>query len=208
MVATLTPATCNCEAETKPEPCISSKKLVPGAVWVTEPEVKSGSGLSTLTLREAEDADVDSVVALIVIEWPAQIVDAGEYRPAADIGPVELVAPAKPFTDHTTGVVTPPAVALYCAVPPSLTADGPLRETDLVTGTVSPSRQSSLRDWSCQERTPSTAYWAILSRPGKPGLIPMHGDDLFVLSKPVRTGRWEKANLEKCGPRCIRLKML
>jgi hypothetical protein len=129
MVATLTPATCNCEAETKPEPCISSKKLVPGAVWVTEPEVKSGSGLSTLTLREAEDAGVDSVVALIVIEWPAQIVDAGEYRPAADIGPVELVPPVKPFTDHTTGVVTPPAEALYCAVLPSLTVDGPLRET-------------------------------------------------------------------------------
>jgi hypothetical protein len=34
--------------------------------------------LSTLTLSEAEDAGVDSVVAVIVIEWPAKIVDAGE----------------------------------------------------------------------------------------------------------------------------------
>jgi hypothetical protein len=56
------------EAETKPEQRMSSKKLTPGAVWVTEPEVKIGSGLSTLTLSEAEDAGADSVVAVIVIE--------------------------------------------------------------------------------------------------------------------------------------------
>jgi hypothetical protein len=129
LVAMFAPATSSCEAETKPEPRMSSKKLIRGAVWMIEPEAKIGSGLSTFTLSEAEDAGADSVVAVIVIEWPAQMVDAGEYLPAADIGPVELLPPAMPLTDHTTGVVAPPSEALYCAVPPSLTLDGPARET-------------------------------------------------------------------------------
>lgn len=34
--------------------------------------------MSILTLSEADDAGVDSVVAVTVIEWPAKIVDAGE----------------------------------------------------------------------------------------------------------------------------------
>jgi hypothetical protein len=67
-VATLAPATCNCEPETNPDPCVSSKKLPPGDVCVTEPEAKIGSGLRTLTLSEAEDAGFDSVVAPIVTE--------------------------------------------------------------------------------------------------------------------------------------------
>ena len=62
------PASCNCEAETKPEPFTSSKKLVPGAVCVTEPAVKVGSRLRTLTLSEAEEAGVATVAALIVTE--------------------------------------------------------------------------------------------------------------------------------------------
>jgi hypothetical protein len=129
LVAVFAPATSSCEAETKPEPRMSNKKLVPSAIWVTEPEAKIGSGLSTLTLSEAEDAGADSVVAVIVIEWPAQIVDAGEYLPAGDIGPVESLPPAMSLTDHTTGVVAPPSEAVYCALPPSLTVDGPPRAT-------------------------------------------------------------------------------
>jgi hypothetical protein len=68
MVATLAPAICSSEAETKPDPCISSKKLMPGAVCVTEPEAMNGSGLRTLTLSEAEDTGFDFVAALIVTE--------------------------------------------------------------------------------------------------------------------------------------------
>ncbi len=37
LVAVFTPASCNWEAETKPEPFTVSTKLVPGAVCVTEP---------------------------------------------------------------------------------------------------------------------------------------------------------------------------
>jgi hypothetical protein len=66
--ATLAPETCNREAETKPEPRVSSKKLLPGAVCVTEPAANFGSGLRTLTLSEAEDAGFDSVAALIVTD--------------------------------------------------------------------------------------------------------------------------------------------
>jgi hypothetical protein len=77
-VATFVPATINCEAETKPEPFTISKKLVPGVVCVTEPAVKVGSWLRTLTLSEAEDAGFATVVALIVTEWPEKIVAAGE----------------------------------------------------------------------------------------------------------------------------------
>jgi hypothetical protein len=54
--------------ETKPEPFTVSKKLVPGAVCVTEPAVKVGSWLRTLTLSEADDAGFATVVALIVTE--------------------------------------------------------------------------------------------------------------------------------------------
>ena len=54
VVAVFTPATCNCEPETKPVPLTVSTKLVPGAVWVTEPAVIVGSGLRILTLSEAE----------------------------------------------------------------------------------------------------------------------------------------------------------
>lgn len=68
IVATLAPATCNCELETNPDPCVTSKKLLPGDVCVTEPEAKIGSGLRTLTLSEVEDAGLDSVVAPIVTE--------------------------------------------------------------------------------------------------------------------------------------------
>jgi hypothetical protein len=67
-VATLAPETCNSEAETKPEPRVSSKKLLPGDVCVTEPVANFGSGLRTLTLSEAEDAGFDSVAAPIVTE--------------------------------------------------------------------------------------------------------------------------------------------
>jgi hypothetical protein len=70
--------------------------------------------------------------------------------------------------------------------------------------------QPSLRDWSCQERIPSTpACWAILSRPGEPGLIPMHGVALFVFSKCCPNQAVEKTNLGKSdletvrAPRCI-----
>jgi hypothetical protein len=58
------------------------------------------------------------------------MVDAGEYIPEAEIGPVELVPPAKPSTDHATAELPAPLTsALYCAWPPSLTWDGPIMET-------------------------------------------------------------------------------
>jgi hypothetical protein len=84
---------------------------------VTEPEVRVGSGLSTLTLSKPEDAGVDSVVAPILTEWPAGIVDAGEYTPSAEIRPVKLVPPATPSTDHTTETALSPTDALYRALP-------------------------------------------------------------------------------------------
>lgn len=96
---------------------------------MTEPEVRVGSGLSTLTLSKPEDAGVDSVVAPILTEWPAGIVDAGEYTPSAEIRPVKLVPPATPSTDHTTETALSPTEALYRALPPSLTVDGPATET-------------------------------------------------------------------------------
>ena len=91
-----------------------------------DPEAKTGSKFKTLTLSEAEDAPA---VAVIVTEWPAKMVEAGEYRPEADIGPVEPVPPAKPLTDQTAVAEAPPTRALYCAVPPSLTWVGPVRDT-------------------------------------------------------------------------------
>jgi hypothetical protein len=76
VVATLAPATSNCEAETKPEPSIFNEKPVPVTVCVTDPEAKMGSGFKILTLKLAEP--VVPVVALMVTEWPAKMVDAGE----------------------------------------------------------------------------------------------------------------------------------
>jgi hypothetical protein len=47
----------------------------------------------------------------------------------AEIVPVALVPPATPLTDHTTAeLMTPLTRALYCALPPSLTCVGPVRE--------------------------------------------------------------------------------
>ncbi len=129
-VATSTPEVSNCEPETKSEPRTSSKKLLPGAACVMEPETNMGSGLRTLTLSVAEAAGVDSVVTLIFTECPAQIVAAGEYRPEADIGPVVVLPSIKPLTDQTTTEsVEPLSRALYCASPPSLTSVGPTIET-------------------------------------------------------------------------------
>ncbi len=46
------------------------------------------------------------------------------------MGPVELVPPADPLTDHTMAPLAIPLTrALYCAVPPSLTCAGPFTET-------------------------------------------------------------------------------
>jgi hypothetical protein len=128
-VTTSAPETSSCEAETKPAPCISNRKFTAGAVCVTVPEVRLGSGLRILTLIEAEDEGFDSVVARIVTERPIQATE-GEYTPEADIGPVELEPPARPLTDHTTSeVATSLTRALYCATLPSLTCDGPRMET-------------------------------------------------------------------------------
>lgn len=129
MVVTSVPETSSCDAETKPVPCISNRKLTPGAACVTEPEVRLGSGLRILTVIEAEEGGVSSVVALIVTEWPAQILE-GEYTPEADIGPVELGPPTTPLTDHTTSVAMAPLMsARYCVSLPSLACAGPRRET-------------------------------------------------------------------------------
>jgi hypothetical protein len=57
-------------------------------------------------------------------------VEAGEYRPVADIAPVALAPCTVPLTDQTiVGLLTPLTTALYCAVAPNLTWVGPLRET-------------------------------------------------------------------------------
>jgi hypothetical protein len=96
---------------------------------VIEPEVKIGRGLRTLTVSDPEDTGIDVVFADISIEWPANIVVAGEYDPEVEIKPVEPVPPTKPLTDHTTLLATPFTAALYCAWLPSLTSVGPVRET-------------------------------------------------------------------------------
>jgi hypothetical protein len=99
---------------------------VPVTVWVTDPDSKTGSKFRSLTLNEAEDAPGVPVVAPIVTEWPAMIVDTGVYMPEVDMGPVEAVPPTTPLTDHTAGVGTPATRALYCALPPNLIRSGPL----------------------------------------------------------------------------------
>jgi hypothetical protein len=94
------------------------------------PEEKVGSWFRILTLSEAEKAGVELVVTPIVTECPAQMVEAGEYNPALVIGPVLLFPSVNPFTDQTTAESgTPFTMALYCALPPSLTSVGPEMET-------------------------------------------------------------------------------
>jgi hypothetical protein len=130
MVVTSEPETSSREAETKPVPWVSNKKLVPGAACVTEPEVRLGSGLSTLTVIEAEDEGSSFVVALIVTDRPLQTAPAGEYTPDADIRPVELEPLTTPLTDHTTSAVMAPLMsARYWVSLPSLARAGPRRET-------------------------------------------------------------------------------
>ena len=52
------------------------------------------------------------------------IAEEGEYRPEADIRPIEALPPVMALTDHTT-----PDAALYCALAPSLTSAGPVTDT-------------------------------------------------------------------------------
>ena len=100
---------------------------MPGVVCVTEPEAKIGSGLRTLTVSDADNAGFDTVIAVTVTDWPAEIVDGGEYNPEAEIGPVEPVPPAKPLTDHRTAPNPLLRGVMYCAEAPSLTRLGPSR---------------------------------------------------------------------------------
>jgi hypothetical protein len=124
LAGTLALATSNCEAGTKPEPRTSSEKLVPGADCVTDPEDRIGNTFSTWTLREEETIGFAAVAAAIVTELPGTIVKDGEYKPDWDIRPIDTLPPGMLLTDHTT-----PDVALYWAVPPSLTWEGPVTVT-------------------------------------------------------------------------------
>jgi hypothetical protein len=124
VVGTLAFAANNCEVGRKPEPRTSSKKLVPGAACVTDPEERTGNTFSTLTLSEEETTGFVAVAAAIVTEWPGMIAEEGEYRPEADIRPIEALPPVMALTDHTT-----PDAALYCALAPSLTSAGPVTDT-------------------------------------------------------------------------------
>jgi hypothetical protein len=101
--------------------------VVPGAACVTDPEDRTGNTFSTWTLSEEETTGFATVAAAIVTEWPGTIVEEGEYRPEGDIGPIEALPPGMVLTDHTT-----PGAALYCALPPSLTREGPVTD---ITGT-------------------------------------------------------------------------
>jgi hypothetical protein len=144
VVVTSAPETRSREAETKPEPCVSNKKLAPGAVCVTEPEVRLGRGLRTLTVIEAEDEGLSFVVALIVTDRPDQTVPAGKYTPVTDIRPVELEPPTTPSTDHATLVAMAPLMsARYCVSLPSRACAGPRRET---WGGVCPRRLHAARN--------------------------------------------------------------
>jgi hypothetical protein len=124
VVGTLAPAASNCEVGIKPEPRTSSEKVVPGAACVTDPEDRTGNTFSTLTLSEADATGFATVAAAIVTEWPGTIVEEGEYMPETDIRPIEALPPVTVLTDHTTA-----DAALYCAVPPSVTWEGPVTDT-------------------------------------------------------------------------------
>ena len=126
VVSTSAPATSNWDVGMKPEPITMSVNAVLVTVWVTDPDSKTGSKFRSLTLNEAEDAPGVLVVAPMVTEWPAMIVDTGVYMPEVDMGPVEAVPPTTPLTDHTAGVGTPATRALYCAFTPNLIRSGPL----------------------------------------------------------------------------------
>ena len=91
-----------------------------------------GSGLRTLTVIAVEETGCDKVLAVIVTEWPAPIVDEGEYTPEVVIRPVVVLPPAKPLTNQATGVGAPPKVALYCALLPCLIWVEPIIETRAV----------------------------------------------------------------------------
>ena len=124
LAGTLVLAASNCEAGRKPEPCTSSEKLEPGTDCVTDPEDRIGNTFSTWTLSEEVTIGFAAVVAAIVTDLPGTIVEDGEYRPEADIRPIEALPPVMVLTDHTT-----PDAALYCALPPSLTWEGPVTVT-------------------------------------------------------------------------------
>jgi hypothetical protein len=80
-----------------------------------------------LTASDADNAGFDTVNAVTETDCPAEIVDAGEYNPEAEIGPVEPVPPATPLTDHRTAPNSLLSGVLYCAEAPSLTRVGPSR---------------------------------------------------------------------------------
>src|ERR1700733_637709 len=102
VVGTLALAACNCDVGIKPEPRTSSEKLVPGAAWVTDPEDRIGNTFSTWTLSEEETIGFAAVAAAIVTDLPGTIVEDGEYRPEADMRPIEALPPVMVLTDHTT----------------------------------------------------------------------------------------------------------
>jgi len=116
VVGTLPFATSNCELGRKPEPRTSSAKAVPGAACVTDPEDRTGNTFSTLTLSDEEPTGFATVAAAIVTESPGTIAKEGEYRPEADIRPIEALPPVMLLTDHKT-----PGAALYCVLAPNLT---------------------------------------------------------------------------------------
>lgn len=124
LAGTLVLAASNCEAGRKPEPRTSSEKLEPGADCVTDPEDRIGNTFSTWTLSEEVTIGFAAVAAAIVTDLPGTNVEDGEYRPEADIRPIEALPPVMVLTDHTT-----PDAALYCALPPSLTWEGPVTAT-------------------------------------------------------------------------------
>jgi hypothetical protein len=124
LAGTLAVATSNCEAGPKPEPRTSSKKLVPGDACVTDPEDRTGNTFSTWTLSEEETTGFATVAMAIVTECPGTIVGDGEYRPEAEIKPTAALPPVMVLTDQTT-----PDGAVYCALPPSLTWEGPVTVT-------------------------------------------------------------------------------
>jgi hypothetical protein len=80
-------------------------------------------------------------------------VEAGEYKPDADIEPVALVPFTKPLTDQTiAGLLTPLTTALYCAVAPNLTWDGPLRETVCACRTPLQAARMSISGFTARRR--------------------------------------------------------
>jgi hypothetical protein len=99
-------------------------------VGVRKPEEKTGSGLRTLTVIEANVAELVASDARIVTVWPAAKVAAGEKRPEEVMNPVDAAPPPAPFTAQLKAAEDEPAkTAVYCALPPSLTEDGPVTVT-------------------------------------------------------------------------------